>query len=325
MAHARGERRTNAAHGGEFVVDPAMSRQPRTDAPRDDAFVVVTVWHRIAALAGRQDGVIGRRQLIGLGVRPRTIDEWIAQGRLIPVHRGVYAVGHAALSPRGRSVAALLAVGPDAVLSHRWAAAIWGLGAWPAHPHVSVPGRRLHRRQGLGIHFTRAYADADLRRRDGLPITSPLRTLADIGADERAVAEAQVLRLVTRSELEAAGGRLARAVEGPGAPPTRSELERTMLRIVRGAGLPRPLTNHRVGPYVVDFLWAAHGVVVETDGWAAHGHRLAFERDRARDARLQVLGYAVLRFTYRQLRDEPLLVAAQLAQVLAARREAVPG
>jgi very-short-patch-repair endonuclease len=325
MAGPAGKRRTGAAHGDEFIVDPAMSRQRRTGASGDDAFVVGTAWHRIAALAGRQDGVISRRQLVGLGVRPRTIDEWISQGRLIPVHRGVYAVGHPALSRRGRSVAALLAVGPDAVLSHRWAAAIWGLVEWPAHPHVSVPGRRLRSRRGLSIHFARSYAAADLRCRHGLVITSPLRTLADIGADERAVSEAQVLRRVTRRELESAGGPLARAVEESGAPPTRSELERTMLRIVREAGLPRPLVNHRAGPYVVDFLWPAHGVVVETDGWAAHGHRVAFERDRARDARLQVLGHVVLRFTYRRLRNEPLRVAAQLAQVLAARQATAPG
>jgi very-short-patch-repair endonuclease len=98
-----------------------------------------------------------------------------------------------------------------------------------------------------------------------------------------------------------------------------------MLRLVARAGLPQPATNARVAGVEVDFLWAPERLVAETDGWGAHGHRQAFERDRARDARLQVLGYSVLRFTWRQLQTEPLLVAARLAGVLAARLGAAPG
>jgi very-short-patch-repair endonuclease len=316
-----------AARAGGIVAGVARAADTRrTSGFRDADFVVVTAQRRIAALAARQSGVVCRAQLVALGIPARTINHWIAQGRLIPIHRGVYAVGHAALSPRGRSVAALLAVGSGAVLSHEWAAAVWGLIlAWPPHPHVTVAGRRLHARPGLTIHWTRAYTPADLRRRDGLPITSPLRTLADIGADERAVAEAQVLKLVTRQELETAGGRLARAVADGGAAPTRSKIERAMLRVVTQAKLPRPLVNHRHGRITPDFLWPEERLAVETDGWGAHGHREAFERDRARDAELLAQGYAVLRFAYRQLTEEPLLVAVRLAPVIAARRTAAPG
>ena len=101
--------------------------------------------------------------------------------------------------------------------------------------------------------------------------------------------------------------------------PTRTELERALLSLLRSAGLPRPLVNTKVGPYEADAVWPAERVVVEVDGWAAHGHRGAFERDRARDADLQARGYAVLRFTWRQVLDEPLLVATRTAQVLAHR------
>jgi very-short-patch-repair endonuclease len=129
--------------------------------------------------------------------------------------------------------------------------------------------------------------------------------------------EALVRNLVTHEELEAA--RLLAPAE---AAPTRSTLERRFLSVMRQAGLPRPRVNHTIGPYEVDFAWLDQRVLVEVDGWAAHGHRLAFERDRARDAELAAMGYVVLRFTWRQVRDNPLLVAAQVARALAHRTTA---
>jgi very-short-patch-repair endonuclease len=131
---------------------------------------------------------------------------------------------------------------------------------------------------------------------------------------ERACADAMVRSLVTQDELEAA--RLLAPAE---AAPTRSALERRFLGVIREAGLPRPEVNHTVGPYEIDFAWLEQRVLVEVDGWQAHGHRLAFERDRARDAELTAMGYVVLRFTWRQVRDTPLLVAAQVARALAHR------
>jgi very-short-patch-repair endonuclease len=98
-----------------------------------------------------------------------------------------------------------------------------------------------------------------------------------------------------------------------------------MLRIVNAAGLPQPLTDHRIGRHIVDFAWPAHRLVAETDGWAAHGDRRAFEADRSRDQELAALGWTVIRFTWRQLRAEPLLVAARLAQALSALPALVPG
>jgi len=114
-----------------------------------------------------------------------------------------------------------------------------------------------------------------------------------------------VRRLVTPQQLDA-----------PPAP-TRTEIERRMLTVIRRAGLPAPKVNHPIRPYVVDFAWLDHRVLVETDGYGVHGHRSAFENDRARDADLHAQGYAVLRFTWRQIADEPLQVAARLAQTLA--------
>jgi very-short-patch-repair endonuclease len=192
------------------------------------------------------------------------------------------------------------------------------------------PAASSDHRAGLTAHAVKPYEPGEVCRRDGLPLTAPLRTLADLASVaseeelERAAAGAQLLRLVTRDEL-ATVHRIARLLDDGAAAPTRSELERAMLRIVTGARLPRPLVNARAGPYEVDFLWPAHRVIVETDGWHAHGHRRAFERDRARDAELQALGYVVVRFTWRQVRTEPLVVAARLGRLLTARTAVAPG
>lgn len=194
-------------------------------------------------------------------------------------------------------------------------------------------GRRLERGT-LVVHERQTLSTADTRILDGLPITSPARTLVDLAATmplealDIALAEAQVLRLVTPAAVRAA---LARAPRQPGTAalrglldgghgaPTRSELERTMLRLLARAGLPRPRVNTRIARYEVDFAWPAHRLVVETDGWSAHGHRRAFERDRARDVDLQAGGWTVVRMTWRQLTAEPLRAAARLAQLLALR------
>jgi very-short-patch-repair endonuclease len=267
----------------------------------------------VARLAARQDGVASRAQLGHLGFTARQIDRRVAAGRLIAIYRGVYAVGHAALTERGRVRAALLAAGPTAVASHLTAARLWELiRSMPDTIEVTVAGRARRSRDGLLIHETTR--EPEVRRRDGLPLTAPLRTLIDLAATQpaelvdRAAAEALVRRLVTDRQLQDAG------LTAPA--PTRSELERAFLKIVTQAGLPRPLVNHRIGPYEVDFVWPDHHLIVETDGWAAHGHRRAFERDRARDAALQAAGFRVVRFTYRQIHEQPLRVAAQLARLL---------
>jgi very-short-patch-repair endonuclease len=245
---------------------------------------------------------VSRRQLLALGWSAEAIRHRVETGRLVVVHRGVYAAGRAELSDRGRIVAALLAAGPGAVASHWTAAFLYELiRTLPAVIDVTILGRGRRSRPGLHIHeTTRPF---EVRRRQGIPLTAPLRTLADLphAESKRATTEALVRRLVKPHELPN-----DRA-------PTRSPLEDRLLRLIRKAPLPEPLVNHRIGAYTVDFFWADHGLVVETDGYATHGHRDAFERDRARDAALIGAGYVVLRFTHRQIEREPEAVVRVIA------------
>ncbi len=228
----------------------------------------------------------------------------IAASRLIRIHRGVYAVGHEALSDRGRMIAALIAAGDGAAISHRSAACLWRLiPSMPQFAEVTFTDRRPRQREGIVVHRA---ATLDTTARHGLRVTTPLQTLAQLKGPEadRARSEALVLRMIPRSADDHAE-------------PTRSELERRLLPALRRAGLPRPLVDHRIGRYRVDFYWPGQRLVVETDGWAAHGNRRAFERDRARDAALQAAGHTVLRFTWRQLHGETPKVTVQIALVLA--------
>jgi very-short-patch-repair endonuclease len=266
-------------------------------------------------VATAQQGVISRRQLLDAGWNGSAIDRRVAAGRLIVLFRGVYAVGHAAVTPRGWCRAALLAVGPDAVLSHRSAAYLWALLDPPDAVHVTVP-RKLRSRPGLVIHHA-ALEPHDTAIRDGLPLTSAVRTLHDLRNDR--------LHGIARREAQIAGLIPPQTRGAVTALPTRSELERALLRIVDAAGLPRPLVNHRVHGHTLDFAWPAHRLVVETDGHHAHGDRDSFERDRARDADLAAHGWTVIRFTWRQLTRQPLRVAARLAAAITARAPGAPG
>ena len=200
-------------------------------------------------------------------------------------------------------IAALLAVGEGAVASHWTAAALWKLlPSMPPFVDVTLTDRTPRTRQGLRIHHAK---HLETTTHQGLPVTTPRQTLSDLqGPDaDRATSEALYLGLIDRSEA-------------PQHEPTRSELERKLLPTLQAAGLPRPLVNHRLGSYTIDFLWPDHKLAVETDGWAGHGHRVAFERDRSRDADLQAQGFAVLRFTWRQVMHETLLVTVRVAQLL---------
>jgi len=283
-------------------------------------------------LTGRSDGsppattaIVGRRQLIALGLSAAAIDHRVRVGRLIVLYRGVYAVGHAALSDRGRMRAALIAGGPTAVLSHRTAAALWKLTpSLPPFVELTVTHGGPRPRSGLQIHATRRAPD--VRTVNSLPVTARLRTLVDLAATqpqhqlERVCAEALVLGLVSQEQLDA-----ARILDPELAAPTRSEFERRFRSELRKAGLPRPVVGHPIASYVADFAWPAERVVVETDGWRFHGHRAAFEDDRARDAHLAANGWVVVRVTWRQLKRTPTLVMVQLAQTLAHRTSTLHG
>jgi very-short-patch-repair endonuclease len=289
----------------------------------------------VAAVASRQHGVVSAGQLRSLGLDGCAVARRVAGGRLHRVHRGVYAVGHPALSVPGRLLAAVVACGPQAVLSHRSAASLWGfLPSSRARIDVSTPQRGRKGSRGVLLHRLRSLRPEDVGEHDGIPITTVARTLVDLAAvlDERrlrrAVHEAEVLRLLdvaaVEASIERANGRrglvtLRRLLDVP-APPTRSELEAAFLDLCGDAAVPAPRVNARVRvgarTVTVDFLWPEHGLVVETDGAAAHHTRRAFEDDRRRDVDLQLAGLRVARFTWRRLTREPGEVAAALQGLL---------
>lgn len=290
----------------------------------------------MAAVAAAQHGVISRRQLTAVGLGRSAIAHRVAQGRLHRLHRGVYLVGHEVPARLAPEVAALLACsGAGAVLSHRTAATLWGVGPPTEGVDVTVVGRDCGRRAGVRVHRVRHLDTRDRALRERLPITAPARTLLDLAEAipprdlERAVAEALVKKLTTEPQLERLlsrspgrrGTRPLRAIldQTKGPPITRSEAERRLLDLIRAGQLPAPRTNAKVGRYEVDFLWIRQRVVVEVDGYAFHSNRAAFERDRARDGDLQARGFAVLRLTWRQITDEPHRSLVRIAQVLATR------
>ena len=257
----------------------------------------------VARLAAAQDGVATRAQLLARGLSPKEVKTRVGHGRLVVVHRGVYAVGHGGLSDRGRIRAATLATGRHSAASFSTATGLYGLiPSLPAVLHVSLTRGDRRSRPGLVVHH--GLDPADVTYHHGIPVTTPLRTLADMGWPDRLVREALARGLLRPEEL-------------PTALEATNDFEARMRTLVTRAGLPPPIAQYPFGSARLDFAWPQHRVAVETDGWMTHGRRGAFEDDRARDARLLAAGWRVLRVTYRQLKRRPMLVAAQLAAVLA--------
>ena len=283
-------------------------------------------------MAARQHGVVARGQILRLGFSPRVIEHRLATHRMRSIHRGVYALTPLELAREGRWMAAVIAAGPGALLSHRSAAALWGLIPPPdRRPEVTAP-RRPRRAEPIDIHETRAFDPADRARRAGIEVTTVARTLLDLAAVAplrlgRAVESAERLELfdlrdirdvLRRCRGRRGAGRLraALAIYEP-MPFTRSELERRFVRLVRRAGVPPPAMNAWVGRQEVDALWEDQRLVVELDGYESHRTRAAFERDRRRDADLRLAGYDVIRLTWRQVVDDGASVAALLRRRLA--------
>jgi very-short-patch-repair endonuclease len=285
----------------------------------------------IAALAARQQGMVTTAQLAAAGIGRDGVAFRVREGRLLRRHRGVYQVGPVA-GARAREMAAVLACAGSAVLSHESAAAVWGFRpAYRGDVQLTVTGADARSRAGIEVHQTRALDPSDAASRDGLPLTAPERTLLDLASRlgqrdlDRAAEQAQVLRLTTAASLGAflrrrpgrRGAAALRQVLATDPAFTRSKAEQRLLELIRAARLPRPETNVRVNGYEVDFAWRAQKVIVEVDGYAFHGSRQAFERDRSRDAHLTRDGYRVVRLTWRQITREPEAVIAILARILA--------
>jgi very-short-patch-repair endonuclease len=275
----------------------------------------------VARIAARQHGVVSLPQLHLCGADASAIKRRVAAGRLYRLHRGVYAVGHRGTSNETRWMAAVLACGEAAVLSHASAAELWGM-LRPAQ-RLSGAGREGHRARvdvtvpgisgrgqhlGIALHRSRTLTASDCTRRDSIPVTKPARTLEDLRrilpmqnfAD--ALRQAEFLRLSIG--------------EGLSPDHTRSELEARFLALCRRHRIPQPEVNVHVDRFVVDFLWRAQRLVAELDGWKSHRTRSAFEVDRARDARLKLLGYDVLRFTWRQVEIDGHGVARTVRSLL---------
>lgn len=283
---------------------------------------------RLWALARRQHWVVTRAQLLELGFGRAAIEHRVRKGRLHPIHRGVYAVGRPDTTQEGRWMAAALACGIRAAVSHFDAAALWELLPLRSGTiHVCVPANVRVRRPGITVHQRRSF---EVTRRRGVPVTTPVITLIDLastlggGELEQAINQADKLDLVSPDELRAALDSTPRC-PGLGAMRTildrrtfvltDSQLERRFLPIARRAGLPTPQTGTRVNGFRVDFHWPGLGLVVETDGLRYHRTPAAQARDRVRDQAHTAAGLTTLRFTHAQVSFEPARVESTLAAV----------
>jgi very-short-patch-repair endonuclease len=288
----------------------------------------------VAWIAERQLGLITAAQLHRAGVGRGSIEWRLAHGQLHRVFRGVYLVGHGVPVAGAIEFAAVLAVGDGSLVSHRSAAALWGLARRPlGEVEVTVVRRDCRSRDGLRVHHVEQLSANDRSRKAGIPVTSPARTVVDYAATanptelEYAIAEACAHNLTNERQIGAAIDRAApnhagvaslRAIlyQPAGASRTRSGGERAMLNLIRAAGLPAPRTNVMIAGFSADFVWSEERLIVEVDGYPFHGHRAAFERDHRRDIVHKNAGYEVLRFTGRQLEEEPYLVLAAIVRAL---------
>lgn len=289
---------------------------------------------RLAALADRQHGVVSTRQLqVLLNYSRSMISREAQKGRLYSLYRGVYAVGRKNVSRHGECLAAVLACSPDALLSHRSAAWVWGLTRIdPRRIEVTAPTRR-HRRPEIRLHHSQVLDDADRALLHRIPVTSLARTLLDYASAVRsdllrkAIERAEELQLF---DLKAVDELLARTVGHPGqgplrralelyrpAPFTRSGLEDRFLELAEEAGLPKPVTAFNEGGHELDVYWPEQRLVVELDIYETHGTREAFERDRLRAEDLLLEDIRTDRVTGPRLDAEPRRVIERVARLLA--------
>lgn len=320
-------------------ADGALEK-PRQHKPR----VAGAVWQleavrgqgdaEVSRIAEHQRGIVARSQLIDAGLTPAAIKHRLRIGQLHALYPGIYLFGRPRLEPLAAGTAAVIYAEGRGVLSHRTAAAMWGIydGDEPAVELTTV-GSQIRSRPGLIVHRVGFLSQADVRLHRGLPITSPAWTLLDLagvlGLDDLEAAYALALdrRLTSIPEILDAisraphkpGVATLRMLAEQGAKPTltRSKYERKLRRLLRRAELPQPEVNAKAEGHEVDFLWRAQKVVVEFDGFGPHGGRDAFETDRYRDQRLAAAGYRVLRITARQIDTTPEAVIARLAAALA--------
>ncbi|HUA69555.1 MAG TPA: DUF559 domain-containing protein [Solirubrobacteraceae bacterium] len=284
----------------------------------------------IARIAGRQDNVITADQLRDAGLGRGAVAHRLKARTMQRLHTNVYLLGPAPPTPMARARAAAFACGDDAVVSHRSAACLFNLlPEIPGDVDVTVAGRNPGERAGVRLHRVTTLRRSDVTTMRGFKITSVARTICDLAATEsardteHAFQEALYSEIVTVRALERIldreprrrGASIIRSlIKDPRL--TRSERERRLLKLIKEAQLPRPLTNVPLHGYNADVYWPAQKLVVEFDGWRAHGHRLAFEKNRKRDQILMANGIRVMRVTDRQLTGEPIAIATRIAMAL---------
>jgi len=293
------------------------------------------VTNAIRVLAEAQHGVVSTRQLLEDGISEDAIRSRVEGRFLIPLHRGAFALGHKRLTREGRWMAAVLACGPGAALSHFSAGHLWNVcGSYGPVEVLRRSGGATH--EGLRLHQTRRLELYEVTLEKGIPVTSVERTLLDLAGRmdakriERALVQADksgslswpaLARILVKRRGRRGAGRLKRiaAEVDPRAIETLSVTEVDFLALWRDTGLPPPAVNVLLEGHLVDFLWPQQKVVVETDSWAFHGDRPTFERDRQTDVDLVAAGYDVHRATYKMLEREPDRFIANVCRALRTR------
>lgn len=294
----------------------------------------------LADLAERHYGVVSYRQLRRLGFSKGSIGRMSQARRLHRLHRGVYAVGHANIGHRGRCLAAVMACGRGAVLSHASAAWLWGLlPQCPRTIDVTVPSHgRKH--PGIALHHSSTLDAEEHGRLAGVRVTALARTLLDHAATAKpraswnAIDRAHRRGLLDLGEIDAmlarraghrGAARLRRSLEIYRDPIfDRARSERLFLALVKDAGLPRPAINTWVGKWEIDAYWKAERFAVEVDGWEAHRSREAFEDDRLRQEEMKLVGIDSMRISARRIEREPGRLGRRLAIILRRRRDLRP-
>ncbi len=295
------------------------------------------VWDAaIAALAGRQRTIVAHDQLLAIGCSRRTVAHWVNRKRLHAVFHRVYSVVGGELPPLAREQAALLVCGERTFLSHHTAAAIWGLQrTFPSVVEVSVVGRRCASRDGVRVHRIKEIDRRELRRHEGLWVSSPARAVLEIAASATAkeladaIDEGLARRRFTPRELHdvlarnrpcRGAARLAEILADPTATAvSRSKREKRLLRLIRDAGLPIPETNVPFGRFELDFFWRREGLVVELDSYSFHRGPGSFGRDREKALAIRAAGLEMLSFTAYHVLKRPWMVIATIAGGLAQR------
>jgi predicted transcriptional regulator of viral defense system len=297
----------------------------------------------VGRVALSQHGVVALGQLEGLGLSRRAIQQRERAGRLHRIHQGVYSLTPGVMTERGMFMAAVFACGPDAVISHRSAAYLWGLvDQWEAPIDVTAPSRRGRSPDGVAAHRDGSLRPIDRTTRFEIPCTGLARTLLDYAGVarewelRRAVAQAEVLRLLHRPTLSAllkrcrrrrgvARLRLTLDTIHPQTKKTRSELERLFLSMCsRAADVPEPEVNVWLSGadgkrYQADFLWRDEHLIVEADSRRFHDTDTAFVQDRKREQQLQLVGWRVSRCTWEEAEQEPHRLATTIQGLLLAQ------